>query len=192
MPDVGSIALPGAQAETGSRHKMGTNMSDGVRGLKSLGVRDLHYKLAFLACSIQEAEVNFSGSSDTNSREPLRAKYDDAEWDKIRQMTNDHNLYQNLINSLFPNIYGNDEVKRGILLMLFGGVQKTTKEGTMLRGDINCCIVGDPSTAKSQFLKQVADFAPRAVYTSGLYHYQLFIIPSFRQNVSLIVFRNFI
>lgn len=38
---------------------------------------------------------------------------------------------------------------------------------TSLRGDINVCIVGDPSTAKSQLLKQVADFSPRAVYTSG-------------------------
>lgn len=38
---------------------------------------------------------------------------------------------------------------------------------TTLRGDVNVCIVGDPSTAKSQFLKQVADFSPRAVYTSG-------------------------
>ena len=51
---------------------------------------------------------------------------------------------------------GNDEVKRGVLLMLFGGVGKTTMEGTSLRGDINVCIVGDPSTAKSQFLKCVA------------------------------------
>lgn len=50
---------------------------------------------------------------------------------------------------------GNDEVKRGILLMLFGGVPKTTSEGTSLRGDINVCVVGDPSTAKSQFLKWV-------------------------------------
>lgn len=48
---------------------------------------------------------------------------------------------------------GNDEVKRGVMLMLFGGVPKVTTEGTRLRGDINVCIVGDPSTAKSQFLK---------------------------------------
>ena len=37
----------------------------------------------------------------------------------------------------------------------------------LFRGDLNVCVVGDPSTAKSQFLKMVADFSPRAVYTSG-------------------------
>jgi DNA replication licensing factor MCM6 len=58
-------------------------------------------------------------------------------------------------------------VKKGILLMLFGGINKTTSEGLKLRGDINICIVGDPSTAKSQFLKYVASFLPRSVYTSG-------------------------
>ena len=51
--------------------------------------------------------------------------------------------------------------------MLFGGVPKSTTEQTKLRGDINICVVGDPSTAKSQFLKQVEEFSPRAVYTSG-------------------------
>merc|ERR1711936_536018 len=79
----------------------------------------------------------------------------------------DKNLYNNIISSLFPTIHGNEEAKRGILLTLFGGVGKSTGEGTSLRGDINVCIVGDPSTAKSQLLKQVADFSPRAVYTSG-------------------------
>jgi len=59
------------------------------------------------------------------------------------------------------------EVKRGILLQLLGGVHKTTAEGMKLRGDINVCIVGDPSTAKSSFLKYVHGFSPRTVYTSG-------------------------
>ena len=65
-------------------------------------------------------------------------------------------------------VYGHDEIKRGILLMLFGGVHKQSKQdGTKLRGDINCCLVGDPSTAKSQFLKYVCSILPRAVYASG-------------------------
>jgi len=79
----------------------------------------------------------------------------DQEWSKIFEMCNDKRLYSNLMSSLFPTIHGNDEVKKGLLLMLFGGVPKITEEKTTLRGDINICIVGDPSTAKSQFLKQV-------------------------------------
>lgn len=73
-----------------------------------------------------------------------------------------------MVNSIAPRTFGHLEVKRGILLMLLGGVHKTTPEGMRLRGDINVCIVGDPSTAKSQFLKYVHSFLPsRAVYTSG-------------------------
>ena len=77
---------------------------------------------------------------------------------KVEEMAKDRNLYSNLIASLFPSIYGNEEVKRGVLLMLFGGVPKWTKEGTSLRGDINVCIVGDPSTAKSHILKYNLQF----------------------------------
>lgn len=51
--------------------------------------------------------------------------------------------------------------------MLLGGVHKKTAEGIKLRGDVNVCIVGDPSTAKSQFLKYVHGFLPRAIFTSG-------------------------
>ena len=40
-------------------------------------------------------------------------------------------------------------------------------EGIKLRGDVNICIVGDPSTAKSQFLKYICSFLPRSIYTSG-------------------------
>jgi len=48
-----------------------------------------------------------------------------------------------------PTVFGHEEIKKGILLMLFGGVSKRTIEGINLRGDLNVMIIGDPSTAKS-------------------------------------------
>ncbi|CAD7086330.1 unnamed protein product [Hermetia illucens] len=169
VPDVGALNMPGAKAEPGSRHKHG-EQAEGVRGLKALGVRDLNYRMAFLACSVQSTTSRFGGNDVPLSEltaEDMKKQMTDEEWNKVYEMSRDKHLYSNLIGSLFPAIYGNDEVKRGILLQMFGGVGKTTHEKTTLRGDINVCIVGDPSTAKSQFLKQIADFSPRAVYTSG-------------------------
>jgi len=168
VPDVGSLNLPGARAESGARHK--GEESEGLRGLKSLGVRDLHHRTAFLACTALSSNSRIGGDDLQNediTPQAIKERMSPSEWNTIYKMSQDKSLYQNLIDSLFPTIHGNEEVKRGILLMLFGGVAKTTVESTSLRGDINVCIVGDPSTAKSQLLKQVADFSPRAIYTSG-------------------------
>lgn len=60
VPDVGALALPGAKAEVGSRHKAGETNTEGVRGLKALGVRELHYRMAFLACSVQSTNPRVS------------------------------------------------------------------------------------------------------------------------------------
>ena len=159
--------MPGARAESDQRHR--GQEAEGVMGLKSLGVRDLHYQMAFLACAVAtdgKAKLG-SDSDEPETAAAMKEKMKSEEWEAVFKMSQDKNLYNNLITSLFPTIHGNDEVKRGIMLMMFGGVPKTTGESTSLRGDINVCVVGDPSTAKSQFLKMVADFSPRAVYTSG-------------------------
>jgi DNA replication licensing factor MCM6 len=72
---------------------------------------------------------------------------------EIQRMKATPQLYQRLVESIAPTIYGHSHIKAGILLMLFGGIHKKTPEGINLRGDVNICIVGDPGTAKSQFLK---------------------------------------
>ena len=64
-------------------------------------------------------------------------------------MKTEPNLYTKLANSIAPSVHGHLDVKKGILLQLFGGIQKKTPEGMKIRGDINICIVGDPATAKS-------------------------------------------
>ncbi|KAM7378892.1 hypothetical protein PAMP_004484 [Pampus punctatissimus] len=171
VPDVSQLTTPGVRAETSNRVGGGQGFeAEGLRGLKALGVRELSYRLAFLACHVAPTNPRFGGKElreEEQTAESIKSQMTEKEWEKVFEMSQDKNLYHNLCTSLFPTIHGNDEVKRGILLMLFGGVPKTTMEGTSLRGDINVCIVGDPSTAKSQFLKHVEEFSPRAVYTSG-------------------------
>jgi DNA replication licensing factor MCM6 len=68
---------------------------------------------------------------------------------KVLKMKDQDDLYLKLAKSISPSVYGHLDVKKGILLQLFGGIHKQTMEGIKLRGDINLCIVGDPSTAKS-------------------------------------------
>lgn len=51
--------MPGAKADFGSRHKKG-EQDEGIKGLKALGVRDLNYRMAFLACSIAHMSTTVS------------------------------------------------------------------------------------------------------------------------------------
>ncbi|EJW05184.1 hypothetical protein EDEG_00716 [Edhazardia aedis USNM 41457] len=84
----------------------------------------------------------------------------------ISYIRNTENVYTKLAESLFPFIYGHSLIKHSILLMLAQGTTKKSLN-TKLRGDINILLVGDPGTAKSQFLKQTSAVLPRSIYTSG-------------------------
>lgn len=87
----------------------------------------------------------------------------------IKQTATRPDVYELLARSLAPSIYEMDDVKKGILLQLFGGTNKTFQKGgnPRYRGDINILLCGDPSTAKSQLLRYIHKIAPRGVYTSG-------------------------
>jgi DNA replication licensing factor MCM4 len=124
---------------------------------------------------------------------------DDVEWArrskaemeaKIMQWSQRAVIYEFLARSLAPSIWELEDVKKGILLQLFGGANKNIMRGgsgggPRYRGDINVLLVGDPGTSKSQILQVYCHFlqfvellltpnaqyvhkiAPRRVYTSG-------------------------
>lgn len=78
--------------------------------------------------------------------------------DKLRQLSQRPDIYDLLARSLAPSIWEMEDVKKGILLQLFGGTNKSISRGggeggPRYRGDINVLLVGDPGTSKSQILK---------------------------------------
>jgi DNA replication licensing factor MCM6 len=89
--------------------------------------------------------INIRGEDDTEILDNMT----NQEKEEILEIKNQPNLYEKLSKSICPMVFGNDEIKKGVMLMLFGGIHKKTSEGIKLRGDINICVVGDPSTAKS-------------------------------------------
>lgn len=87
--------------------------------------------------------------------------------ERIITLSRDPNVYQKISKSIASAIYGHDDIKKAVACLMFGGSPKKLPDGMKLRGDINVLLLGDPSVAKSQFLKFVERVAPIAVYTSG-------------------------
>ena len=67
VPDVGQLGIPGGnkaemmrEANRNANGAAGAVGQTGVTGLKSLGVRDLSYKTAFLACMVHDVDGRVS------------------------------------------------------------------------------------------------------------------------------------
>lgn len=94
-------------------------------------------------------------------------KLTDEDRQRITALAADPRISVRIAKSIAPSIYGHDNIKMALALALFGGVEKQPSDSHRLRGDINVLLLGDPGTAKSQFLKYVEKTAARAVYTTG-------------------------
>ncbi|KAI9505952.1 DNA replication licensing factor MCM2 [Coemansia spiralis] len=85
----------------------------------------------------------------------------------IRTLARDEGIGRRIVRSIAPSIYGHEQIKTALALALFGGVAKDIGGKLRTRGDINVLLLGDPGTAKSQFLKYIETTAHRAVFTTG-------------------------
>merc|ERR1719394_2378816 len=102
----------------------------------------------------------------------LMSKADEAEIDlteitdeEIRQL-DEEDFYEKLSASIAPEIFGHEDIKKALLLLLVGGVDRQPA-GMKIRGNINICLMGDPGVAKSQLLSYIDRLAPRSQYTTG-------------------------
>lgn len=101
--------------------------------------------------------------------EGLKKTFTAERVEQLTQLSRSPDIYERLAKALAPSIYENDDIKKGILLQLFGGTRKdfeNTGRGNF-RSDINILLCGDPGTSKSQLLQYVHNLMPRGQYTSG-------------------------
>lgn len=87
--------------------------------------------------------------------------------DELQRVRGEPELYSRLAKSIAPEIFGSEDVKKALLLLLLGAPPKRLPDGMRLRGDLHVCLMGDPGVAKSQLLKHITKVAPRSVYTTG-------------------------
>ena len=104
-----------------------------------------------------------------NKKEDLFAAFRLTEEDEkeMRNLAKDERIRKRIFKSIAPSIYGHEDIKTAIALSLFGGVPKDINHKLRIRGDINVLLLGDPGTAKSQFLKYVEKTAHRSVFATG-------------------------
>uniref|UniRef100_A0A8C7YS61 DNA replication licensing factor MCM4 n=1 Tax=Oryzias sinensis TaxID=183150 RepID=A0A8C7YS61_9TELE len=87
----------------------------------------------------------------------------------LKELAAKPDVYERLASALAPSIYEHEDIKKGILLQLFGGTRKDfsqTGRGNF-RAEVNILLCGDPGTSKSQLLQYVYNLVPRGQYTSG-------------------------
>ena len=91
----------------------------------------------------------------------------EEEEERIKSLGKDPKLWEKLIPSICPSIYGHDRIKEALFVQQFGGVRKVRDDGVVTRGDMHIMLIGDPGGGKSQMLIRMMKIAPKSRYVSG-------------------------
>jgi len=87
--------------------------------------------------------------------------------EKIVSQSAEPDIYEQLIDSIAPSVHDNETIKLGILLQLFGGIDKEFPDGAQSRGNIHTLLVGPSNGTVDRLVERGASVAPRAVSISG-------------------------
>lgn len=120
------------------------------------GTKSTRFDLIIDANNVESLSTSFYDLSINNEEEK-----------EIIKFSREPEIYEKIISSIAPSIYGYKEIKEAIMLQLFGGVRKTRIDKVISRGDFHILLVGDPGAGKSALVKRVATIAPKGRYVSG-------------------------
>ena len=67
---------------------------------------------------------------------------------EIVRLSSSEDIYERMVASIAPSIYGYEQEKLSMILQLFSGVTKQLPDGSRIRGDLHMLLIGDPGTGK--------------------------------------------
>lgn len=168
------VAKPGDRVEiTGVYRAQMIRTNTRQRQLRSVYktyIDALHFKKTDKSSiNVEDSRADSSNEAYTSFEESdtLASQIEEREKEMV-ELSKNPNIYKILIDSLAPSVWEMEDVKKGILCLLFGGANNDQGASSgKFRGELNMLMCGDPGTAKSQLLQCVHRISPRGIYTSG-------------------------
>jgi len=116
--------------------------------------------------------TRFELAIEANNLIPMEETFEELDIDeedekKILELSKDPDLIDKFSKSIIPSVWGYDEIKKSLVLQLFGGVKKIHADGQRSRGDMHILLIGDPGVAKSVTLNFMAEISPKGRYVVG-------------------------
>ncbi|KAH9410607.1 MCMP-loop domain-containing protein [Ordospora pajunii] len=89
-----------------------------------------------------------------------------ADFMEFRRIAKSEGILNLFIEGFYSTVYGNELIKAGLVLALFGGTRKSIRQH-LVRSEIHVLIIGDPGLGKSRLLLSTCVALPKSSYVSG-------------------------
>lgn len=101
-----------------------------------------------------------------NAYEEIKLYEEDIE--RILKLSKDENIFQLLVDSIAPDVYGYDYIKEGLVLQMFEGDRP--RDGNVYNTErylIHILLIGDPGIGKSKLIESIYENSPKAIKSNG-------------------------
>lgn len=120
----------------------------------------------FVNVDFDEKKNTLSPFIDIWHIKPLNSNYEEIKLskedvEKIHELSED-NIFDKLVNSVAPEVYGYNEIKKGLVLQMFGGANENNDRHT-----IHVLLIGDPGIGKSKLIESIYEISPKAIKANG-------------------------
>lgn len=168
--DFQTVVLGHDPADAGDTESIEVRLADDITGGLNAGET---VRVTGTVCSVEEGTPVKHASINDRVLEAVsvevqtdphdRATLTDEEKQTIIELSNQSDLYEQMVGSLAPSVPGHEDLKLALILQLFGGVPKRLPDETRIRGDIHTLAVSGDSASLARIARAASRLAPRGV-----------------------------